>query len=125
MKIALVLVSEKDTLYCTPDTINRNIHESEIQKMRKIISKHMPIINGPLIDTTTCMYTTISDGHFIIDWYPNNNKNVLLCSPCSGHGFKFVSIVGEIVKDLVQTGESKTHDITLFSLYNRDAGTSV
>ena len=90
--------------------------------MRRMLQKNMPLLNGPLVTTATCMYTTISDGHFIIDWYPNGNKNVLLCSPCSGHGFKFASVIGEIVDELVQTGSCKLHDISLFSLESRHVG---
>ena len=80
----------------------------------------MPLINGDIVRTATCMYTTISDGHFLIDYYPNKNNNVVLCSPCSGHGFKFCSVIGEIICDLVQHGAT-THDISLFKLYNRNS----
>ena len=104
---------------CTPDTVNRELTEADLSVMRHIVSHKMPLINGALVRTATCMYTTVSDGHFLIDFYPNAHKNVVLCSPCSGHGFKFCSVVGEIVADLVQLGQTR-HDISLFALYNRD-----
>jgi len=38
---------------------------------------------------------------------------VVIASPCSGHGFKFASVVGEILADLADSGASR-HDISLF-----------
>jgi len=40
---------------------------------------------------------------------------VALASPCSGHGYKFASVVGEIMADLVERGETN-HDLSLFRL---------
>ncbi len=48
-----------------------------------------------------CLYTNMPDGHFLIDRHPQW-KNVLIASPCSGHGFKFAPVIGEILADLVQ-----------------------
>jgi sarcosine oxidase len=39
---------------------------------------------------------------------------VLILSPCSGHGFKFASVVGEVAADLIETGKSK-FNLTNFS----------
>jgi hypothetical protein len=55
------------------------------------------------------MYTNSPDGHFVIDRHPEHS-NVLIVSPCSGHGFKFCPVVGEIVSDFVERGASR-HDI--------------
>jgi sarcosine oxidase len=48
------------------------------------------------------MYTNSPDGHFIIDRLPD--APVAYASACSGHGFKFASVVGEIVADLATSG---------------------
>jgi sarcosine oxidase len=45
------------------------------------------------------MYTNTPDEHFIIDYYPSN-KNIIIASPCSGHGFKFSSAIGKILCDM-------------------------
>ena len=37
---------------------------------------------------------------FVIDW-KDQNQNVLIVSPCSGHGFKFGPIIGNIIADLL------------------------
>jgi glycine/D-amino acid oxidase-like deaminating enzyme len=61
------------------------------------------------------MYTNTPDEHFLIDWHPSSQQRVLLASPCSGHGFKFCSVVGEIVSQLLVEGQT-SHDISLFLL---------
>ena len=57
--------------------------------------------SGPLLASVVCMYTNTPDGHFIVVRHPEH-ASVLLLSPCSGHGFKFASVVGEIAADLLQ-----------------------
>jgi len=58
------------------------------------------------------MYTLTEDEHFLIDYHPDH-RNVLLVSPCSGHGFKFCSVIGEIISDLI-ISEATSFDISLF-----------
>jgi sarcosine oxidase len=60
------------------------------------------------------MYTNTPDHDFIIDWHPHHDR-VLILSPCSGHGFKFASAIGEIVADMV-TGRETTLDLAPFRL---------
>jgi sarcosine oxidase len=59
----------------------------------------------------TCLFTNTPDEHFILDGHPEHSQ-VILASPCSGHGYKFCSVVGEIIADLA-TGAGRTrHDIS-------------
>jgi sarcosine oxidase len=60
------------------------------------------------------MYTNTPDEHFLIDRHPAHPQ-VLIVSPCSGHGFKFCPVIGEIVADLVETGETR-HPVGLFNV---------
>jgi len=53
-----------------------------------------------------CLYTTTPDSHFVIDFYPGNDR-ILIVSPCSGHGFKHSAAIGEVVGELVTLGKSK------------------
>jgi sarcosine oxidase len=62
----------------------------------------------------TCVFTNTSDGRFIIDRHPAHPQ-VIVSSPCSGHGFKFASAVGEANADLV-TGATPKMDLSPFSL---------
>jgi sarcosine oxidase len=70
--------------------------------------------NGPMVRSSTCIFTNTPDEHFIIDRLPDAPE-VLVVSACSGHGFKFCSVVGEIVADLTGAG-STSHDLSLFRL---------
>ena len=60
------------------------------------------------------MYTNTPDEHFIIDRHPAH-RNVVLACGFSGHGFKFCSVVGEILADLALVGET-AQPIDLFAL---------
>ena len=51
-----------------------------------------------------CMYTNSPDEHFIIDFLPGYDKDVIIATGFSGHGFKFASVVGEILSDLCTNG---------------------
>ena len=90
MKVALHSQASDDRNYCTPDSINRNVEDDEIDAIRAVLNKYMPTLNGPLIHSTTCMYTMTPDEHFLVDFHPKN-LNVIIASPCSGHGFKVLT----------------------------------
>ena len=99
---------------CTPDTIDRAVGDEEIELARSSVSTLLPALNGRCVRTATCMYTKTLDEHFLIDRHPAHPP-VLIVSPCSGHGFKFCPVVGEIVADLVERGETR-HPIGLFNV---------
>lgn len=96
----------------SPDHVDRNVREDEIEDVRGDIARLMPDLNGKLIDAKTCLYTTTPDEHFILGLHPHH-ANVVLASPCSGHGYKFSSVVGEVLADLATAG-STHHPIALF-----------
>ncbi|WP_433963453.1 N-methyl-L-tryptophan oxidase [Tunturiibacter psychrotolerans] len=98
---------------CTPSTIDRRIHPRDESAMRSAIGTRIPSLNGGISHAATCMYTMTPDEHFIIDTHPNYPQ-VSLAGGFSGHGFKFSSVVGEILCDLAMTRETST-DIRIFS----------
>jgi sarcosine oxidase len=99
---------------CTPDTIDRTVSEEEIALARQSIATRLPALNDRFLRAASCMYTNTPDEHFIIDRHPEHSQ-VLIISPCSGHGFKFCPVVGEIVADLIVRNETQ-HDISPFRL---------
>jgi sarcosine oxidase len=62
----------------------------------------------------TCLYTMAPDGDFILDRLPECPA-IIIASPCSGHGFKFAPVIGEILADLAVAGTT-AHDISRFTL---------
>ena len=62
---------------------------------RDYLERYMPEGAGPLLGMKTCLYTMTPDTDFIIDTSPEDDR-IVVVSPCSGHGFKFAGVVGEI-----------------------------
>lgn len=82
--------------------------------MRAVLQPRIPALgNGVLVDTVACKYTLTPDQHFVIGTHPDF-ANVTIASPCSGHGYKFASVIGEILADLAIDGATR-HAIDLFS----------
>jgi sarcosine oxidase len=105
-----------------PDRVNRVVSPVEDNTIRTLIQHFQPGAAGALAGSAVCLYTNTPDSHFVLDWHPDH-PNVLIVSPCSGHGFKFASVIGEIVADLV-TGRAPGFDLTPFALARFAAGTS-
>lgn len=80
--------------------------------LREFASRYFPDATGPTLTLAACMFTNTPDGHFIIDQHPNLPQ-VFYASPCSGHGYKFASVIGEIMADLGERGDTRW-DISLF-----------
>jgi sarcosine oxidase len=97
---------------CTPETIDRTVHPDEIEAMAGFVSSRIPDLAGTFLRAVTCMYTNTPDEHFVIARHPGHERVVVACG-FSGHGFKFVPVVGEIVADLVTDGLTR-HPIGLF-----------
>ncbi len=98
-----------------PDHIDRQVPESD---SRRMFDAHL---RGRLVDVTprpirtaTCIYTATPDSMFLIDRHPEHG-NILVVSPCSGHGFKHSAAIGESVAQWALDGSSAI-DLNSFSL---------
>lgn len=97
---------------CTPENIDRTVYPQEIDEMRERATELLPALIGPAVHTATCMYSNTPDEHFVIN-RPEQFTNVTVACGFSGHGFKFVPVVGEILADLATQGATG-HPIALF-----------
>ncbi|KFZ79804.1 methyltryptophan oxidase [Amycolatopsis sp. MJM2582] len=88
---------------CTPETIDRTVHAGEVAEISEFVGRKMPALPGTFLRGATCMYTNTPDEHFVISRHPEHERVVVACG-FSGHGFKFVPVVGEILADLVVDG---------------------
>jgi sarcosine oxidase len=95
-----------------PDALDRVVTEAEVDEMRARVADTLPGLAGPVVKTVPCMYTTTPDEHFVIARHPEH-ENVTIACGFSGHGFKFVPVVGEVLADLATTGAT-SHPIALF-----------
>src|SRR5687768_4844859 len=94
----------------SPDKIRREIDEQDVNALRAALKPVLPYLSAATVrESETCLFTNTPDHDFIIDFHPNHPQ-VLVSSPCSGHGFKFASAIGELQADLL------THGRTPFNL---------
>ncbi|MCX6015772.1 MAG: N-methyl-L-tryptophan oxidase [Chloroflexales bacterium] len=110
IKVAIHTVGQ----ICSPDSIERQLQAHDVESLQNLLRERIPALLGPMIHYETCMYTLTPDEHFVIAVHPDHPQ-VVIASPCSGHGFKFTPVIGEILADLAIDGHTK-HDISLFSL---------
>ena len=99
--------------FTDPDHIKSRVDEVDVDPLRLMAATFMRGVSGHVARTVTCMYTNTPDHDFVIDFSPRD-KRVVVLSPCSGHGFKFAPVIGDIAADLVCDGETK-RDISRFS----------
>jgi sarcosine oxidase len=97
---------------CTPDTIDREVRPEEAEVIAAHLRAFLPTMPDRLLAAVACMYTTTPDQHFVIANHPLHERVTVACG-FSGHGFKFVPVVGEILADLALTGATE-HPIGLF-----------
>jgi sarcosine oxidase len=97
-----------------PDNYDRTVSHEDESVIRAALADHVPEANGRLLATKTCLYTMSPDDDFLVDRMPRSDRIIIAC-PCSGHGFKFAPVIGEILADLATRGETG-HDIARFRL---------
>ncbi len=91
---------------CTPETLLEGSGDAEIAELRSCVSRFIPALNGPLVRTVPCMYTLTPDEHFVLSLHPEFSQ-VAIAAGFSGHGFKFASVIGEILAELSSVGATK------------------
>ena len=99
--------------------MDREVHPEDEEVLRRFTSRYFPLAAGELLDRKTCIYTNTPDEQFMIGVLPDQPQ-VSVAAGFSGHGFKFASVIGEIMADLSQNGVTN-YDIELFRLdrFNR------
>jgi sarcosine oxidase len=111
----LKIASEEYQVTTPPEQVDRSVDAEEAARVfRNYVSGKL---NGPsekCVRSVVCLYTVTPDSNFAVDWV---DENVLLASPCSGHGFKHSAAVGETLAEMALSGRS-TIDISPFSIFN-------
>jgi sarcosine oxidase len=117
-KTMKVAVHSGGNLTHSPETLKRDLQAGDENFIMRSLHDTFPGIKPTLDRYSVCMYTNTPDGHFILDQHPEN-ENVYLAAGFSGHGFKFVPIVGEILADLATTGRSdQPYDFLRLTRFN-------
>ncbi|OIB58346.1 N-methyl-L-tryptophan oxidase [Natrialba sp. SSL1] len=97
-----------------PEAFEREPTQADERLLREFAEQYFPDGAGPTMRLETCLFTNTPDDHFVIDTLPDRPQ-VSVAAGFSGHGFKFASVIGEIMADLALEGETE-HDIEMFSL---------
>jgi glycine/D-amino acid oxidase-like deaminating enzyme len=89
---------------------NADLHPTEVSRKSKdviqwFLKKYFNI-KYESIAYRQCLYTYSEDGDFILDFLPGFDGQVAIACGFSGHGFKFVPVVGEIMADLITHGKT-------------------
>ncbi|MGH7627396.1 MAG: N-methyl-L-tryptophan oxidase [Gemmatimonadaceae bacterium] len=99
----------------SPHNVDRDVVPADVGTLRARLANVLPdLASAAVRETATCLFTNTPDQHFLIDFHPHHSQ-VLLSSPCSGHGFKFASALGEVQAELLLDGRSNL-DLRPFSL---------
>ncbi|MFO0872984.1 MAG: N-methyl-L-tryptophan oxidase [Phycisphaerales bacterium] len=91
------------------DRVDRSLRGDDEATVRDFLRSTLPDADGPLLAMKVCLYTNTPDGHFAIDRHPEHAP-VIVASPCSGHGFKFAPVIGEVLADLLERNSTR-HEI--------------
>ena len=97
-----------------PDDVAREVTEGDTQPLREHAAHHMHGLDPQPVRAVTCLYTNTPDEHFVIDTLPGEPR-ITVVSACSGHGFKFATVVGDVAVDLALHGATE-RPVAAFSL---------
>jgi sarcosine oxidase len=109
------LASEQYSEAANPDLVSREVSKKEIDTMyHRYVEQHFNGLNSNCVKAAACLYTVTPDHKFVIDVHPDFPQ-VIIASPCSGHGFKHSAAIGEVLAQLATTGKTDI-DISKFSI---------
>jgi sarcosine oxidase len=90
----------------SPSEVSSTVRDDDEIPVRRFLVEHIPSASGARRRSSVCIYTLSPDRHFIIDLHPEY-RQVALAAGFSGHGFKFASVVGEVLADLAERGTTE------------------
>ena len=90
-----------------PDIIDRSTNKTDESLLIEFMQRHFPDEYVSTVDMKVCMYTNSPDENFIIDFLPGYDNDIVVATGFSGHGFKFASVIGEIMSDLIIRGKTE------------------
>src|SRR5580765_4512076 len=97
-----------------PTDVDRSVSAEETHVMyERYIKPYLPGLSSNCLKSEVCLYSVAPNWRFLIDFHPEN-RNVIIASPCSGHGFKHSAAIGEVVSDMA-LGKEPTIDTSAFS----------
>ena len=95
------------------EELSRTVTREDEAVLRLAVERYFPQANGEVMTLKTCLFTNSPDEHFLLGPV-SGEPQLFVAAGFSGHGYKFCSVVGEILADLVTEGGTR-HDISLLA----------
>jgi len=89
-----------------PGDPDRTVDGPMLEQLRQYATDILPGLTGEIVHAVVCPYTMTPDEDFILDRHPAHPQ-IVIASPCSGHGFKFAPVIGNILADLAVRGATE------------------
>lgn len=86
-----------------PLHVDRNANAEDVTPLADFIRQCVSVAEPAMVRHSVCMYTLTPDRNFIVDRHPHYENVVLGCG-FSGHGFKFTSVLGDVLAELALIG---------------------
>lgn len=106
---------DDDRRPCRPDHVDRDITMEELIRLDTALSTDIPDLQGSYVRSEPCLWTVSQDRNLIVGRHPEH-EHIIIAGGCSGRGFKFSPVIGEILAQLALSGRT-SHDITRLSLH--------
>ena len=110
------IASEQYVNVTNPEQVDWGISNEEKNTMYKnYVFGRLPGITNTCAGAVSCLYTTTPDSNFVIDCYPGHPQ-VIIASPCSGHGFKHSAAIVKFLQNLLLMGRARSISVALVSI---------
>jgi sarcosine oxidase len=97
----------------TADTRGFEPDQAALQRVTEFLARRLPTALGPILYTRTCLYTLTPDRDFVLDQVPGHPQALIAIG--GGHGFKFASLIGQILSELAIDGATR-HNLETFRM---------
>jgi sarcosine oxidase len=100
------------------DLSTEEMDSVKTRDIQRLILPHLPHMTDRLAATDTCHYILTPDGNFVVDRLPAR-PNIVVCSACSGHGFKFAPVLGHQIAALIADDNARPDPLFAIDPANR------
>jgi sarcosine oxidase len=94
------IATEQYDVSADPEHVYRSVSADETRLMYETyVAPFFSGLSGDAVKSKVCLYTVAPDARFLIDTF-GRRENIIVASPCSGHGFKHSAAIGEVVAQM-------------------------
>ena len=105
---------DSDRRRCSPDDVDHAVSAEELLKLDAALGTSIPALQSRYVRSQPCLWTVSGDRNLVVGRHPDYQQ-IIIAGGCSGRGFKFSPVVGEILTDMALRGSTR-HDIGLLAV---------